>query len=83
MTDEYLEQMQAHLDAGGVLSHRNGLDLLAEVRRLEDQLTWEQDSHKRTQRIETPGGPFDRPGDLSIQSRLPKALAISGLHLKR
>ncbi len=25
MTDEYLEQMQAHLNAGGVLSHRNGL----------------------------------------------------------
>ena len=30
----YLEQMRAHVDEGGRLSHRNGLDLLAEVERL-------------------------------------------------
>ena len=31
----YLEQMRAHIDEGGQLSHRNGLDLLAEVERLQ------------------------------------------------
>lgn len=31
----YLEQMRAHVDEGGQLSHRNGLDLLAEVERLQ------------------------------------------------
>ena len=30
----YLEMMQAHVDEGGRLSHRNGVDLLAEVARL-------------------------------------------------
>lgn len=30
----YLEMMRAHVDEGGQLSHRNGLDLLAEVERL-------------------------------------------------
>lgn len=31
----YLEMMRAHVDEGGKLSHRNGLDLLAEVERLQ------------------------------------------------
>ncbi len=31
---EYLEMMQTHVDEGGRLGHRNGLDLLAEVIRL-------------------------------------------------
>jgi hypothetical protein len=31
----YLKQMRAHVDEGGQLSHRNGLDLLAEVERLQ------------------------------------------------
>lgn len=31
---EYLEMMRVHVDEGGQLSHRNGLDLLAEVERL-------------------------------------------------
>jgi hypothetical protein len=31
----YLEQMRAHVEEGGQLSHRNGLDLLAEVERLQ------------------------------------------------
>ncbi|MCP1832782.1 hypothetical protein [Bradyrhizobium sp. USDA 4545] len=30
----YLESMRAHVDEGGQLSHRNGLDLLGEVERL-------------------------------------------------
>lgn len=34
MTKEYLEQMRAHVDEGGQLSHRNGVDLLAEIERL-------------------------------------------------
>lgn len=32
----YIEQMRAHVDEGGKLSHRNGLDLLAEVERLQE-----------------------------------------------
>ena len=31
---DYLEMMRAHIDDGGQLSHRNGLDLLIEVNRL-------------------------------------------------
>lgn len=31
---EYLGMMRAHVDEGGQLSHRNGMDLLAEVERL-------------------------------------------------
>jgi hypothetical protein len=31
----YLKEMRAHVDEGGQLSHRNGLDLLAEVERLD------------------------------------------------
>lgn len=31
---EYLALMRVHVDEGGQLSHRNGLDLLAEVERL-------------------------------------------------
>lgn len=31
----YFEQMRAHVDEGGQLSHRNGVDLLAEVERLQ------------------------------------------------
>lgn len=31
---DYLEMMQAHVDEGGQLSHRNGVDLLREVQRL-------------------------------------------------
>ena len=34
MRPEYLEQMQAHLDEGGGLSHQNGVDLLREVQQL-------------------------------------------------
>lgn len=33
----YFESMRAHVDEGGRLDHRNGLDLLAEVERLS---TW-------------------------------------------
>lgn len=36
MRKEYLEQMRAHVDDGGRLSHRNGLDLLAEVEKLTE-----------------------------------------------
>lgn len=35
LSPNYLEQMRAHVDEGGQLSHRNGLDLLAEVERLQ------------------------------------------------
>lgn len=31
----YVEMMRAHVDEGGQLSHRNGIDLLAEVERLQ------------------------------------------------
>lgn len=31
MRREYLEQMQAHVDEGGRLSHQNGVELFAEV----------------------------------------------------
>jgi len=31
MTDGYLEQMEAHVDAGGTLSHANATDLLQQV----------------------------------------------------
>ena len=34
MLASYLEQMRAHVDEGGQLSHRNGIDRLAEVDRL-------------------------------------------------
>lgn len=34
LKQSYLEQMRAHTDEGGQLSHRNGMDLLAEVERL-------------------------------------------------
>lgn len=34
MKADYLEQMQAHVDEGGRLDHRNAVDLLGEVRRL-------------------------------------------------
>lgn len=34
MTDSYFEQMQAHVDEGGTLSHQNGVALLVEVARL-------------------------------------------------
>lgn len=34
MTKGYLEQMRAHVDEGGKLSHQNGVELLAEVERL-------------------------------------------------
>ena len=33
MSDEYLEQMQAHLDMGGKLNHKNAVELLAELNR--------------------------------------------------
>lgn len=32
LTDAYLDQMQAHVDEGGRLSHRNATDLLTELR---------------------------------------------------
>jgi hypothetical protein len=32
---DYIEQMRTHVNEGGQLSHRNGLDLLAEVERLQ------------------------------------------------
>lgn len=32
---DYIAMMRAHVDEGGQLSHRNGLDLLAEVERLQ------------------------------------------------
>lgn len=35
MKASYLEMMRAHVDDGGQLSHRNGLDLLTEVERLQ------------------------------------------------
>lgn len=38
MKQEYLEQMRAHVDEGGRLIHRNSVDLLAEVERLQAQL---------------------------------------------
>ena len=34
MSLHYIESMRVHVDEGGQLSHRNGLDLLAEVERL-------------------------------------------------
>jgi chorismate mutase len=34
ITSAYFEQMRAHTDEGGQLSHRNGMDLLAEIERL-------------------------------------------------
>ncbi len=34
MRDSYLEMLRAHVDDGGRLSHRNGVDLLEEVERL-------------------------------------------------
>jgi hypothetical protein len=34
MRADYLEQMRAHVDEGGKLSHQNGVDLLTEVERL-------------------------------------------------
>jgi hypothetical protein len=34
MDRAYLEQMRAHVDEGGALSHINGVELLAEVERL-------------------------------------------------
>jgi hypothetical protein len=36
ITPAYFEQMRCHVDEGGQLNHRNGLDLLAEVERLQD-----------------------------------------------
>ena len=34
MEPEYIEQMQAHIDEGGKLTHKNALELFAEVKRL-------------------------------------------------
>lgn len=34
ITLDYLDQMQAHVDEGGTLSHRNALDLLTALRAL-------------------------------------------------
>lgn len=36
LTRNYIESMRAHTEEGGQLSHRNGLDLLAEVERLQN-----------------------------------------------
>jgi hypothetical protein len=33
LSSDYLEQMQAHVDEGGTLSHQNGIELLTELRR--------------------------------------------------
>jgi len=38
MEQNYLEQMEAHIDEGGQLSHRNGIDLFKEVARLKKEL---------------------------------------------
>lgn len=38
MNAAYLEQMQAHLDEGGTLTHRNGVELLAEIMKLRVKL---------------------------------------------
>lgn len=38
MNQAHLEQMRAHVDEGGTLSHRNGVELLAEVERLRKVL---------------------------------------------
>lgn len=38
LQSSYLQTMRAHVDEGGQLSHRNGLDLLAEVERLQAEL---------------------------------------------
>ncbi|MGM4997796.1 hypothetical protein AB8A05_03960 [Tardiphaga sp. 538_B7_N1_4] len=32
---DYVSRMRAHVDEGGQLSHKNGIDLLAEVERLQ------------------------------------------------
>ena len=36
MDKAYIEQMRAHVDEGGQLSHRNGVELLDEIERLRD-----------------------------------------------
>jgi hypothetical protein len=38
MRRSYREMMRAHCDEGGTLDHRNGMDLLAEVERLNEAL---------------------------------------------
>jgi len=38
MKQSYLEQMRAHIDEGGQLNHRNGVDLLVEVEKLREIL---------------------------------------------
>jgi hypothetical protein len=38
LTKNYLDHIQAHVDEGGTISHRNGVDLLAEVHRLRKVL---------------------------------------------
>ncbi|RIK91739.1 MAG: hypothetical protein DCC73_14850 [Proteobacteria bacterium] len=35
LSPTYIQEMRAHTDEGGQLSHRNGMDLLAEVERLQ------------------------------------------------
>lgn len=42
LTPEYLEQMQAHIDEGGTLSHKNAIELLAEVKRLREPVMIER-----------------------------------------
>jgi hypothetical protein len=54
MRKECLEQMRAHVDDGGGLTHRNAIDLLAAVERLRaaldfyaDPLTWKRQHDPR------------------------------------
>lgn len=47
MQTSYLEMMRAHVDDGGRLSHRNGLDLLEEVKELRAVLAHLQEALDR------------------------------------
>lgn len=45
MNKQYFEMMQAHIDEGGQLSHRNGIDLLKEVHVLMAQVQLLKEAH--------------------------------------
>ena len=38
MNQAYLDQMRAHVDAGGKLTHRNAVELLTELERLRERI---------------------------------------------
>lgn len=51
LTKPYLEQMRAHVDEGGQLNHRNAVDLLAEVERLNEWADGFSDAQIKERRL--------------------------------